>query len=364
MEKEELCEFEMLEKVADISTASQLSLLCDPTIRSASCQPASDLTSACHTPSDLDIESHSTDSDSHSVNSQPMVNPNIIQTENDSNEDGEDVDLDETLKFTPSLAKGVEFNDKESWESFSHGSPVSRRRTESSGSDTTLSNSSPRTLWKSPVKKELLNENDRLFKSPLKTPQGVFTQYFNSNDFETVRDQADGEGKCTPSIGKSRLVESLSSSSGITSLSDSSSPSGHHFQDSLPPPPPSSLVTKLFPALQKVENKAFLEYQNKTQPPESENHKIPSPVSSAGEDSGIRSFSSTSLTVSEELKYKLNQLDEEIEKYKIENAAMEKLRKDREEVSLHFIVDPSFKRCTKCSIRCLHNEQFFLNIYS
>lgn len=74
------------------------------------------------------------------------------------------VDLDETLKFSPSfspsLAKGMEFNDEEAWESFSHGSPQSRRRTESSGSDVTLSHLSPLSqseVWRSPVKKEVLS---------------------------------------------------------------------------------------------------------------------------------------------------------------------------------------------------------------
>lgn len=69
-------------------------------------------------------------------------------------------------------------------------------------------------------------------------------------------------------------------------------------------------------------------------PPESEEDhaKTPSPVSSAGGDSGVRSLSSTSLVVSEELRTKMNQLEEEIGRCRAENASLEKLRKEREEV--------------------------------
>jgi hypothetical protein len=64
--------------------------------------------------------------------------------------------------------------------------------------------------------------------------------------------------------------------------------------------------------------------------------KTPSPTSSAGGDSGKGSLaagSSATSVMNEELRRKLCQLETEIERFKSENASLERLRKEKEEVS-------------------------------
>lgn len=188
------------------------------------------------------------------------------------------IDLDNTLKGSPSLAKGVEFDDDEAWDSFSQKQtdhPLSRCNSQSSlsvaSSDDTLPTSS------SPAVKQ------------------------SSPPFKTTI---------------------------------------------LPPPPSSALVSRLFPALSKVEERPprLVGATPRSEPPRQvESGKATSPVSSAGEDSGfsgasergseIASHSSVSgVGISEELKHKLSELEQEILRYRKENQDLEILRKEREQV--------------------------------
>lgn len=350
-------EFELLEEAANMSYSSQLSLFNDFPKHSTSRQPDQVLA--------RDKSVHPSDSDSQ--RNVPVNSSTTLSRTNQSRShqfqavvDGEDedastVDLDETLKFSPSLAKGVEFNDREAWESFSHGSPQSRHRTESSSSDVTLPHSSPSTqdsYWNTPVKKEVLAKNVG-FQAHHPTVHRLDTRDKN-------REQSVSEGRhITSAIEKCRILEAP----GPTTHTQSSTPNvkdgcslsyppsespnsvgsvldgGKLF---VPPAPPSALVSKLFPVLRQVEEprKASSSHQTKLHhasdghvPPSAEST---SPVSSMG-DSGIRSLSSTSMALSEDLKYKLNQLEEEIAKYRAENATLERLRKEREDVRLHNI---------------------------
>ena len=88
--------------------------------------------------------------------------------------------------------------------------------------------------------------------------------------------------------------------------------------------------------------------------------KTPSPTSSAGGDSGKGSLAAGSLATSvmnEELRRKLCQLETEIERFKSENAALERLRKEKEEVSYTLYVCTSCICVYKCDIyRCIYHR--------
>lgn len=354
MENEELREFEMLEEAANMSFSSELSLFNDLPKHLPFRQP---VTKSTGTSGMLPPER------SETVVSKPTVipdqgglttyHPELVK-ENE-NEHNASVDLDETLKFSPSLAKGVEFNDEEAWESFSHGSPQSRHRTESSGSDVTLSHLSPLSqsgVWRSPVKKEVLGRTAgftaicELDKNPdegaeydlgrgfkgtnsgsrvaaverykvVESP-GMAGGSISAYTHTHVREQTDYHTAGNPRSHVSEPGDSGNSSSRSSGIEQP-------VQSSLPPP--SALVSKLFPVLRRVEE------QPNTKPGNAPLVKTPSPISSTEGDSGIRSLSSTSVALSEDLKYKLTQLEEEIARYRSENASLEILRKEREDVS-------------------------------
>ena len=361
MERDELLEFEMLEKVADSSFSSQLSLF----NKSTPCQLDSNL--------DSNVDSrhvHVSDKDQHADDDQSegssfnptecpkQTSPVNPSDASDDDIDNEEADLDETLKFSPSLAKGVEFNDEEAWESFTHDSPHSRSRTESSGSDTTLpepSHPSVGAFSKSPVKREVLDENQPFLWTP--STQDKMRYEFDSRGFAVIADVVGNEGKQV-GVERSRVVQSLPCTSGISygyapsncspmqstesrTLRYSNNAPSHQDSSVEIPPPPSALVSKLFPALCRVEKepKKTSDLQTKLENQSPPSTKIPSPVSSAGEDSGItRSNSSTSMNLSEDLKFKLSQLEEEIERYRSENAALEELKREREEVDFEIVI--------------------------
>ena len=275
----------------------------------------------------------------------------------DEKEDSSTEDLDDTLKFSPSLAKGVEFNDEEVWESFSHGSPQSHHGTESSNSDLMFTHSPPAQNggWKSPVTKERIAGSANFPSGPprLDMKDGGFS----------VKDSSVGPPqRQTFAVEKHKVTElpghSVHAVSSTPNTKDSPPLLPPHFTDPIgsvsdgsnrgselyvPPPPPSALVSKLFPVLRQTEEPRKLQCSNNSHQPHvrhsSEGRSPPSaistsPVSSVEGDSGIRSLSSTSVALSDDLKFKLNQLEEEIAKYKTENTSLEKLRKEREEASV------------------------------
>lgn len=342
-----------------MSYSSQLSLFDDFPKPSTSQQPDQKLTgggvsASIQDPSDWDRPANSSTATPPSKQNRSYHFQAIVASEN---ENVSTDDLDETLKFSPSLAKGVEFNDEEAWESFSHGSPRSQHRTESSGSDVTLLHFSPSTqdsVWKSPVRKEVLAEN-----------VGLQTHH-PTVDGPDTRDAIHNSGigkeqgqRLTTSIAEKCKVLEMSSPTrytpnnaphakdvrSLTQVAPEFSNSVGELFVPPPPPPPSALVSKLFPVLRQVEEprKALASHQPPKPHPSSDCHaplsvESTSPVSSMEGDSGIRSLSSASVALSEELKYKLNQLEEEIVKYRAENASLEKLRKEREDVSVQVIL--------------------------
>lgn len=144
LEHKELLEFEMLERAADLS---QLSFSSDAppihtlpaTVRGAGASKERQC--------DKDHSDNGLLDRKIFVLSPRSVSPSSEDVHDD--DDDTDVDMDETLKYSNSLAKGMEFNDDEAWQSFNHGSPHNSYhhhnhcRTESSASDTaTLSSTS------------------------------------------------------------------------------------------------------------------------------------------------------------------------------------------------------------------------------
>ncbi len=268
-----------------MSLLSQLSLIYDDRIESPkSRQPVAEPDNSHHT---------STPYNTDAVSSQNYCPANLSSSDANDDEDDDDdpggTNLDDTLKYSPSLAKGVEFNDEEAWESFSH-SPQSRCRAESSGSDTTLPNKSPtrKIFRKSPVNEDSYGDGES---SDAVSPDSAISS--------------------RQSLAQFSEPEAFLQSSNHHSLNPNMEPpSKHSFSR------PSSLISKLFPAIAPIAKAPVVD--------------IPSPVSSSGGDSGVHS--STSMSISEDFKSKLNQLEEEIKRYTFENTSLDKLRKEREEV--------------------------------
>ncbi len=350
VESDELLEFEMLEEAANMSFSSLLndSSKHDPSKHALSRPQPSAYNWSSTNPS-RGNENSALKSDVANFREQRVSYHFEPIDEHDTS-----ADLDETLKFSPSLAKGVEFSDEEAWESFSHGSPQSHHRTESSGSDITLPHPSPpgrKGAWRSPVKREVLASNVG-FVAPRQT---AMDGRYNSRTQCELPDTLRGGANRIAAVEKCKVLEQVSSTGGSASYLPESTkfsdyptaPQCHNAEaggggpsvhNSLPPP--SALVSKLFPVLRRVEEAAKVIPNGSTKPCHtSEGHtpitKSPSPISSTEGDSGIRSLSSSSVALSKDLKYKLNQLEEEIARYRSENISLENLRKERESVSIN-----------------------------
>lgn len=275
-------------------------------------------------------------------------------------------DLDETLKEPTSLAAEVDFNDEEEWHSFSQGSPVAQVRDGLDYSDSEVPNGSMLSvevgaLWSSPIRREQLNDQGLpVFRSPLPSsmlsrstanpeiskqhPSSLTTKsstYHESSSFE-----ANGS-RGVPRLHETRQPFSRNSTSNTSShgsveseVANAQQTSHVRFQQL---PPPSALVAKLFPSLRREKESAQtldLNLNSKkpkpAQVPAPQLDKVPSPTSSIGGDSGKGSLaagSSATSMMNEELRKKLCLLETEIERFKSENAALEKLRMEKEEVS-------------------------------
>lgn len=382
----------MLEKVADTSFSSQLSLFQNQSLSPVSFnhhrqqhpatnplagQPARNLEPYADSLSGPLLDSAGSKPDGTSeIKPKKMIiseRTRLRQCSTEEDRSDDETDLDETLKGSPSLARGVEFDDNEAWESFSHGSPRPNYSTSRSDSqNSSPSSSASMTVWKSP-RKELFEEikgKDDLG-SPVRTYardrpcEATGTQGLDSKGFGVVLGGAEEheDNERGSLVSSDNSVQSLSRNE--LSLKQTSAPwifaehdaaplihqhsdtSTHNSRSlaSLDPfPPPSALVSRLFPALRKVD-----EHKNPPLDPRTNSNllpppppppglqrqglaKTPSPVSSAGGESGYRSLSSSSTIISEELRQKLSQLEEEIVRYRTENTSLESLRKEREEV--------------------------------
>ena len=274
------------------------------------------------------------------------------------NEDGgvSQDDLDETLTG-PSLLADVDFNDEEEWHSFSHGSPVARPADSGpfDGCSETPNGSmlsvEVGASWSPPVKREQLNEQGLpLFQSPLPAATlsnallksavvvpSVMRQPSTRHEPSTANHQH--FGKTIAPISAPTTANSKPSASSSTSPGSTNSQKlGHAHIQQLPPP--SALVAKLFPALRKEKRPLELSVDSgkakSGQLASPHGEEVPSPTSSAGGDSGKGSLGTGSTATSlmnEELRTKLCLLETEIERFKSENTALEKLRREKEEVS-------------------------------
>ena len=274
-------------------------------------------------------------------------------------------DLDETLK--PSLATGVEFNDEEAWESFNQGSPLAGRGQQSvSSGSVTPDGSVLGAPWSSPVKRERLDHQGRtVFSSPLPTATfyGSTAAEHAANDLSRgIRPSRSAEtndkiltaGRESLSSASLQQNPSLSSSSATLlqswSTTAETKPPDRPTKSSLAHlPPPSALVSKLFPALRKEREeskKQALQQLHVTTTATPGSSSLLRSLSTTSQDSGRdsgrsstpsppSSSSSVPVAMNEELRQKLCQLETEIERFRAENANLEKLRFQKEQVSMN-----------------------------
>ena len=289
--------------------------------------------------------------------------------------------LDDTLTG-PSLLGEVDFNDEEEWHSFSQDSPAAGQARDGvdfvdseEGANGSMVSVEVGASWSSPVRREKLNEQGLpILQSPLpsSTLSGVamanpemirqqshpLTDRYSTNQepLSTLASMAQTASRFHPihqNVNKANSNMAVSAplgsrgtaSSSLSSMeSQATNPqqlSSISYQQQLPPP--SVLVAKLFPALKKDERPHDLTAvtsKPSSKPVRAQSphvvDKTPSPTSSAGGDSGKGSLaagSSATSVMNEELRRKLCQLETEIERFKSENAALERLRKEKEEVS-------------------------------
>jgi len=222
-------------------------------------------------------------------------------------------ELDDTLRAdTPppphSLATGIEFNDEESWESFSKSSP---EKLENPLEDS----------------QESLDIMD--YSSPVIHPVHTVTY---------------------PRAQSGVLGNDRGYYTQASQQSDCSSTSPLLAQLSDPAPRPSTLISKLFPALNKPRQSGGVfpyvangsssesrEIPSETRGSPSDDRGIPltkAPSSASSDvDSGKESSLSGASALGDELRLKLSQLDAEILRYKTENSRIEKIRIYKEKVS-------------------------------
>ena len=243
----------------------------------------------------------------------PTSSPRYSTTEEDS-----DCSLDETLK--PSLAAGVVFSDEEAWESFTHGSPAAHagQRTVLNGAATPERGTS----WASPVKREQLDQWGRtVFSSALPASS---LHHHNPSPENVHMKELPAVSPPLPAVAMQKFDNHPQSSDPVPMSTLASLP------------PPSALVSKLFPALrrereesgkqglsQMVTTSRSTPTSNPVLMQEDRSPSVPSPV--------------VQVPMNEELKQKLCQLEIEIERFRGENAALERLKREKEEVSINLL---------------------------
>lgn len=226
--------------------------------------------------------------------------PFTVRMEEETPVDDSDNELDDTLRATPppttSLAAGIDFNDEESWDSFSKPSPERRPLNQSSDeTQSSIENCEE-------VVKTISDHSDRELDRFVTSRESVET-----GSVATAPVLSDSFSMAIPQP----LPQALASVPLLVNPIDK------------PIPPPSRLLSKLFPALRKETVKG-----------PSPLSKAPSPVQSVDSDSGKESsLSSATSLLGEELRLKLAQLETEIERYRAENGRLETLRREREKVS-------------------------------
>lgn len=278
--------------------------------------------------------------------STPHNSPQYPAAEDDH--DSTDGGLDETLK--PSLAAGVVFSDEEAWESFTHGSPVTLKgqKVVSSGT-TTPEQATVCIAWTSPVRREQLDKLGRtVFSSPLPASsihnplptnihpkqQATLSPHLPTTTPPIPPSHGQSSGPTSPSPDQ-LLHRQYPRDSTIPSL-ENHSQSKDTAQANLPPP--SALVSKLFPALRKEREESRRQVIPPMVAASSRGLSAPTPSSVTTQGDTGPSVPSPMVTMNEELKQKLCQLESEIERFRAENAALERLRREKEEVSIYVCI--------------------------
>ena len=249
-------------------------------------------------------------------------------------------DLDETLK--PSLATDIDFNDEEVWESFNHGSPSTHSSQQSSAPTILATPERPLVAasWTSPVRREQLDHwGKTVFSSP------VAAATLHGRDLPIP---SHSNGKVSP-VASMELINVTNSSSGhplpvgtvpaFSIFQRSSDTAEDHTKPTLISnlPPPSALVSKLFPALRKEREESRKQDLPDIKPPSAVKSISQSSSYSSIQDSGRDSMVSSAVPMNEELRQKLCQLETEIERFRAENTALERLRMQKEQVATEVV---------------------------
>ncbi len=300
VEEEELREFELLELAAqNISLSSPSPLPPEPCATPTLCLPSGP---PLNQPTSWTIDGEG------GVAEAP---PTVGEPGSDS-----EVDLDDTLR--PSQAVDMQFSDEEPWESFAQGSPQAHGAP-CSPSPNRDGHTHPPPTWASPVRREVLDQGGETIRaSPLPAPS--LTQ---------------------PPVAAMTGAD--------PTLTHTPVP---HLTQELPArpslPPPSALVSKLFPALRKEREDARRQARDSLVGPTSSSHLQSSSSASfqssegSGRGTGDSHYSTgdsgrgsvvSPPPLGEELRQKLCELETEIERFRAENAALGKLRGQKEKVS-------------------------------
>ena len=268
-------------------------------------------------------------------------------------------DLDETLTPAlegvagaagPSLAAGVVFSDEEVWESFSHGSPPrshwegggGRGKEEEAGvaGDVSGGWSTSTSPWASPVRREQLDsEGVPVLSTPIPTTalphhqhhHQQLTQHHGPTDTQggvAAPGQPQPVDSHPPPPVMSRPTPRLTVSG--REGGPGSEEGGENTEPSLPPPP-SALAARLFPALRRERERVI--QQQKQASLQQMVASSATPTSDAPPPPPQRlSEEAPPPAVSAELREKLCQLETEIERFRLMNAKLERLTKEKDQV--------------------------------
>ena len=274
----------------------------------------------------------------------------------------EEAELDSTLK-----QQSGRFGDEEIWESFTEGTPrrifhdYSREETLSQSSDDCVktsgdgcSNELPVSFPDKPVPvRKVCVISDKLSTDNYKPHSSGGTHFSNQtagalraiplsgslSQSKHLELSCQNEEKCGSPFehemdsAQSQNTFKSSEHFGFTNTHPSQVAVHHDRSYSPDLPPPSALVAKLFPSLRKNKEAQNSRYIQSLNLPKQVPQGPPAVVATPPQLSAGGSVSSSDVTgIDDQVKRKLMELEQEIARFKAENAALENLRKEREEV--------------------------------
>ena len=233
----------------------------------------------------------------------------------------------------PSLAAGMEFGDDEAWESFNSGTPNSCPvLNTSSGSSNCTPVPSP---VPSPRSKKDGSSLGSVGMNPCQYPQQpLLRKVAVLPDLPEHANRPHASPERSSHILPAKLFppSTVQSPQVTPSNQPLSKPPVSSSQEDITLPPPSALVAKLFPSLRKDREASRAHTKQQV---------LARPLDVAGShvhgerEMGGRGEERATESMSEQLRQKLALLESEIERFRSENAALERLRHQKEEVHVY-----------------------------